>query len=115
MFWKECKMKKTYIFAITVIIISLILAFSFYSKMPEQMASHWNSKGEVDGYMSKFLGLFLFPFILIALFLLFLLIPHIDPLKKNIEKFRKYFDIFILLMILFLFYIKIHLLCEKEN
>ena len=36
---------------------------------------------------------------------MFILIPKIDPLKKNIEKFRKYFDAFIVFIILFLFYI----------
>jgi len=73
--------------------------------MPERMASHWNSQGEVDGYLSKFWGLFLMPIVSLAIFLLFLLIPRIDPLKKNIEKFRKYFDWFIVLIIIFLLYI----------
>ena len=73
--------------------------------MPEKMASHWNFKGEVDGYISRFWGLFLMPFISVVLFLLFLLIPKIDPLKANIEKFRKYFDGFVVLIILFLFYL----------
>ena len=73
--------------------------------MPEKMASHWNTKGEVDGYMSKFWGLFLMPIILLGLFLLYVLIPKIDPLKENIAKFRKYFDGFIVLITLFLFYI----------
>lgn len=73
--------------------------------MPEKIASHWNAQGKVDGYMSKFWGLFLMPIISIALFLLFILIPKIDPLKKNIEKFRKYFDMFIVLVFIFLFYI----------
>ena len=69
------------------------------------MASHWNFQGEVDGYISKFWGLFLMPFISVGLFLLFVFIPKIDPLKVNIEKFRKYFDWFIVLIALFLFYI----------
>jgi uncharacterized membrane protein len=63
--------------------------------------------------MSKFWGLFLMPFVLSGLFLLFILIPKIDPLKKNIEKFRKYFDIFIVLIIFLLFYI--HLLTVFWN
>jgi len=37
--------------------------------------------------------------------LLFIFIPRLDPLKENIEKFRKYFDWFIVLVALFLFYI----------
>ena len=49
--------------------------------MPEKMASHWNIQGEVDNYMPKFWGLFLIPFILIGLSLLFVAIPKIDPQK----------------------------------
>jgi len=47
------------------------------------------------------------PSMLLGLFILFLLIPKIDPLKKNIEEFRKYYDIFILLFIIFM--VVIHL------
>jgi len=71
------------------------------------MASHWNEKGEVNGYSSKLFGLFFMPSMLLGLFILFLLIPKIDPLKKNIEEFRKYYDIFILLFIIFM--VVIHL------
>lgn len=91
--------------ALIIILISFLIGFGLYSQMPEKMASHWNTQGEVDDYMSKFWGLFLMPLVSIAIFLLFLFIPKIDPLKKNIEKFKKYFEIFILLIILFLFYI----------
>ena len=74
--------------------------------MPDSiMASHWNAKGQVDGYMSKFWGLFLMPIVLLIMLFLFILIPRIDPLKKNIEKFRKYFDLFIVLITLFMFYV----------
>lgn len=98
-------MKKSMVIVLGIILISFIIGVYLYPKMPDKMASHWNAKGEVDGYMSKFWGLFLMPIISIGLFLLFLLIPKIDPLKKNIEKFRKYFDIFIVIIMLFLFYV----------
>jgi uncharacterized membrane protein len=74
--------------------------------MPEEMASHWNAKGEANGYMSKFWGLFLMPFILVGVALYFNVIPRIDPLKANIEKFRKYYDGFIILF--FIFMLSIH-------
>jgi uncharacterized membrane protein len=45
------------------------------------------------------------PIISLILFFLFILIPKIDPLKTNIEKFRKYFDNFVTIIILFLFYL----------
>ena len=98
-------MQKSHFLIIILILISFGIGAYFSPQMPEKMASHWNTKGEADGYMSKFWGLFLMPIILLGLFLLFILIPKIDPLKENIAKFRKYFDGFIVLITLFLFYI----------
>jgi uncharacterized membrane protein len=98
-------MKKSTVIVLAIILISFIIAIYLYPQMPDKIASHWNAKGDADGYMPKFWGLFLMPLISVGLFLLFLLIPKIDPLKKNIEKFRKYFDNFIVLIFIFLFYI----------
>ena len=98
-------MKKTTVAALAIIILSFVIGIYLYPQMPERMASHWNSAGEVNGNMPRFWGLFLMPIVSAGMLLLFLAIPKIDPLKKNIKKFRKYYDWFILLMIVFLFYI----------
>jgi uncharacterized membrane protein len=97
--------KANRIIILAIIAISFLIGFYLYPTAPVKMASHWNIAGEVDGYMSKFWGLFLMPIISLAMFLLFLLIPRMDPMKENVQKFRKYFDRFILLTMLFLFYI----------
>ena len=70
--------------------------------MPEKMATHWNAAGKVDCYMSKSAALFLMPLVLVGIVLLFAVIPKIDPLKANIEKFRKYYDGFIILLSIFI-------------
>ena len=88
-----------------IVIISFLVGLYFYPQLPDQMASHWNTKGEVDGHMTKFWGTFLMPLMMIFMLFLFLFIPKIDPLKKNIERFRKYFDGFILVFLLFFLYI----------
>ena len=98
-------MKNSYIVVLGIILISFAVGIYFYPQMPEEVASHWNSQGQVDDYMSKFWGVFLMPIFLLGIFLLFILIPKIDPLKENIEKFRKYYDGFIVLISLFLFYV----------
>ncbi|MCD6274410.1 MAG: SdpI family protein [Candidatus Aenigmarchaeota archaeon] len=100
--------RKNEIIILGIILFSFIFGIYFYPQMPEKIASHWNVQGQVDGYMPKFWGLFLMPLISAGLFLLFITIPKIDPLKTNIEKFRKYYDGFIILIIIFLFYL--HLL-----
>ena len=75
--------------------------------MPNQIASHWNATGNVNGYMPKFWGLFLIPLMLIGLAILFLAIPKIDPLKKNIKKFMNYYEGFVIIILSFLLFIQI--------
>jgi len=98
-------MRKSEIIILIIILLSFAVGIYLYPQMPEKMASHWNIKGQVDGYMPKLWGLFLMPIISVFLLLLFILIPKIDPLKENIKKFRNYFDWFIILIVLFLFYL----------
>jgi len=88
-----------------VILLSFAIGIYLYPQMPDNMISHWNAAGQPDGFMPKFWGLFLMPIISVGMFLLFLAIPRIDPLKQNIDKFRGYFDGMIVLIIVFLFYI----------
>lgn len=99
------KISKSEAVAGVIVIAAFVAAAIAYPYMPDLMASHWNVAGEVNGYMSKFWGVYLMPAISAAMLLLFIVVPRIDPKKENIEKFRKYFDRFILLILLFLFYI----------
>jgi uncharacterized membrane protein len=98
-------MRKAEIITLLIVLASFAVGIYIYPQMPAKMASHWNINGDVDGYMSKFWGVFLMPIISLVLLLLFTIIPKIDPLKANVDKFRKYFDGFIILIILFLFFI----------
>ncbi len=91
--------------ALGIVIALYATAAIFYPQMPEPMASHWNAQGDVDGYMSRFWGLFLFPLIATALALLLLAVPKIDPLKANITKFRKFYDWFVVLFLALFYYI----------
>jgi uncharacterized membrane protein len=74
------------------------------------MATHWNSQGEVDGYMSKPWGLFFMPLLITGLTVLFLSIPRIDPKRENIAKFRKYYDGFIILLTFFMLAVHLQML-----
>jgi uncharacterized membrane protein len=95
-------MRKSEIIVSVIILLSFIVSIYFNPQMPENLASHWNAQGQVDGYTPKFWGLFLIPFIFVGLGLLFIAIPRIDPLKANIEKFRKCYDGFIILFLVFM-------------
>lgn len=98
-------MRKAELAALGIVLLSFAIAVYLYPTMPDRLASHWNAQGQVDGYMDKGWGLFLMPIVSAFLFLMFLAIPKIDPLKENIAKFRKTFDIFVVLILLFMLYL----------
>ena len=93
----------------TIFLIAFAVAFSVFvfDQLPEQMASHWNTANQVDGYMSRFWGAYLMPIVSIGVLVLFLIIPSIDPLKANIAQFREYFNAFITLIVAFMVYMHI--------
>lgn len=103
----------TTIVVLVMIVAASIVGLVLWSQLPEQMASHWNANDQVDGYTSKFAGVFLLPLITLGVFLLFLVIPTIDPLKANIAQFRDVFNLFIALMAAFMLYI--HALTLRWN
>ena len=100
-----CIKRKAEMFSLAIVLLSFAIAAYFYPIMPDQIVSHWNIEGNVDGYMDKLWALFLMPVISVVLLLMFLAIPRIDPLKENIKAFRSYFDGFIMLIMLFLLYV----------
>jgi len=94
------------VFPIILILISFILAFCFYSKIPGNLvATHWGADGQANGYSSKFFGLFFMPILSAIMLVMFLILPKIDPYKKNFSEFKNYFQNFINIIFVFLFYL----------
>lgn len=97
--------KASIVVSAILIAVMLIAGLVLYSRLPDPMPSHWNAAGEVDGYMSRFWGVFLLPLITIVLVPLFLVIPQIDPLKANIAKFRGVFNWFIVAFVVYMLFV----------
>jgi uncharacterized membrane protein len=98
-------MRTATMISLAIVLVSFIIGAYLYPSMPAEMASHWNARGEVNGYMEKFWSLFLMPVISLGMLLLFLAVPKMDPLKSNVAKFRKYFDNFVIVIMAFMLYI----------
>ena len=94
---------KTEIIPILIILISIALGFYFCSVMPDQVPMHWNVKGEIDRWGSKFEGAWLMPLIAIGMYLLFIILPMIDPRKEKYAQFTKVYHLFKALILLFMF------------
>ena len=97
--------KTTLIISFLLIIIASAVGLLLWNQLPEQMASHWGVNDQVNGYMSRFWGVFLTPIMTTGMLILFLVIPSIDPLKANVAQFRDTFNTFITLIIAFMIYI----------
>lgn len=97
--------RNTTIIVLILIAAGMLAGLLLWNKLPEQMASHWDINDHVNGYMPKFWGVFMMPLVTLGMFVLFLVIPSIDPLKANIAQFREAFNLFILLIVAFMLYI----------
>ncbi len=95
------------IIILAMIALAFIVGLLLYPQMPDPMPSHWNIAGEVDGYMPRFWGLFLLPLVLVGIFLLYLAIPRIDPLKANIAAFIREYNLMMALLSGFMLYVYI--------
>lgn len=74
---------------IWVVMAGLVLAaLLIYPQLPEQVPSHWNIRGEVDGYQGRFGGAFIIPLMTLGIYLLMLVLPVIDPKRENYPRFR---------------------------
>ena len=97
--------RTTIIVVSILIVLATLVGIALWPRLPDPMASHWDVNDQVNGYMSKFWGVFLMPLMTTGLFLFFLAIPRIDPLKANIVTFREAFNLFIVLFVSFMVYI----------
>ena len=92
---KECKRKinaplvRRELVPIVFIIIIFSIAVYLYPALPDKIPVHWNIRGEVDQLGSRFIGLFLIPFITLGVYLLISFIPKLAVYKKNIKMFNK--------------------------
>jgi uncharacterized membrane protein len=90
---------------LAIVSVFFALACIINPFMPDYMASHWNMFGEVDGYIPRVWGVFLLPFMALAVALLFAFFGKADPYKHNIKKFADDYDNLVNFILLFLFYV----------
>ena len=103
-------MNKRFYFSIIVIVIQIIFAIYLNSLIPagRPIPVHWNIRGEVDGYTTGRISLFLFPLINCFILALMILLPFLSVrYRKASERFDKIIPS--LTNILVLFFALIHI------
>jgi uncharacterized membrane protein len=75
----------------------LVAPFPFmaacWNEFPDQIPVHFDFSGQPNRYEEKALGLLLAPLINIGVYLLLLVVPRIDPSRKNYAMFMDKFNI----------------------
>ena len=104
---KNSKFSINNIIQVSLLLASVILSIYFYQIFPAVVPTHWGVSGEVNGWGPRWLGAFLLPAILFAIYFLFGLLPKIDPKRANYEDFKKAFNVFktAIMSVLFAVYI----------
>lgn len=94
---------KTEWFSLFLLLTAFVVAFYFYQNFPVKVPTHWNIRGEVDGYSKPFGAAFLVPIMMIGMYLMFIFLPYLDPKKDQYASFAKVYHNFKDLIITFLF------------
>jgi len=81
------------IIIVLVVAIPFIAAALCWKQLPNQMAVHFNLKGQADGYGGKPIGLLLLPAVNVAIYLLLKFLPKIIPAGDQFALLEKRFTI----------------------
>lgn len=87
------------------VILSFLVAFWLYPRLPYHVPVHWNINGRVNGTMAKPWGVFFTPLVMLALWVVFLALPAISPKGFRMDNFRSVYDVVRLAVLGFLFLI----------
>ena len=74
---------KTLIICSIIIILPIFIGLILWNQLPEQMPTHWNAAGEIDGWSSKAFAIFGLPLIMLGAQWLCVLGSLADPKKAN--------------------------------
>jgi uncharacterized membrane protein len=86
-------MRKWYpVLPIVVMAIASVIA---YPRLPEQVASHWNWRGQVNNWQSRGQAAVFLPMLALVMWGVMRALPSIDPRRANYSKFQPTYDFMI--------------------
>lgn len=77
--------KGTLLLTTVILLLPLVIGLALWNKLPEQVPMHWNIEGEVDGWGSKAMLVFVLPMFLVGLQWIGALVTSLDPRNKDIH------------------------------
>ncbi len=91
-----------WVVAILLVVLTWSCSALVYTIMPERIPTHWNIRGQVDGYGSKQWAVFLMPVVMAGILVLFRFLPALSPKPFEVDTFRSTY-LFIMVVVIGLF------------
>lgn len=66
-----------------IILLPILIGLILWGKLPDELPTHWNAEGVVDGWSNKGFAVFGLPLFLFAVHWVCLLATNADPKKQN--------------------------------
>ncbi len=76
---------KTLILTSVIILLPILAGLLLWNKLPDEIATHFNTQGIADGFSSKAFSVFGLPLFLLAVHWVCTVITSTDPKKQNIS------------------------------
>ena len=103
------------IISLVFIAAALIVVAVLYPSLPEQIPTHWNAQGQVDGYMKKEVGAIVMPAMAVFTYVIMKLIPVISPKGFRTDKFSDVMGVLQVTLVGFMSIIAILVLLEARG
>ena len=87
---------------LALIVVAVLISIVAYPKLPDQVPTHWDLSGDVNGWSSRLWGAWMLPLIMAVVWLIMRAIPHIDPRGANYAKFEGMYDWLVILVLAFM-------------
>jgi len=89
-------------FGLVIAAVAVAVSIWAYPQLPPTVATHWNLRGTPDGFSSRFMAVSIGPLVIIAITVLFNVLPKLDPRHQNYPKFLGTYWLFANAVIVFM-------------
>ena len=95
----------TWFVAVGLVVGVMLGSALVFSRLPDQVPTHWNLQGEIDGHGSRAVA-FVTPTLLIGLLGLFAILPVISPAQFSMNDFRATYGVIVVILLAMMAFIQ---------
>ncbi|MHB8404865.1 MAG: SdpI family protein [Gammaproteobacteria bacterium] len=87
------KFKTANLISFLLVLAAFAIAVWFYPQLPDPVPTHWNSAGQIDGYLPKPWGVFMLPLTMAGIWIVLAVLPRISPKGYRLDIFQSVYGL----------------------